>query len=82
MNFPTLLNDWNLMRFIRLGLGLYIGIQAYQTQSILSGILASFLLYQVITNTGCCGTSGCSLPAKKGKTDSIEEVEFEEITTK
>lgn len=82
MNFQTLVSDWNLMRFIRLGLGIYIGIQAYQTQSILSGLLASFLLYQVITNTGCCGSQGCSLPSKKSTTDSIEDVEFEEITTK
>tara|TARA_R110000868_G_scaffold36900_7_gene130536 strand:- start:461 stop:694 length:234 start_codon:yes stop_codon:yes gene_type:complete len=77
MNLKTLQSDWNLMRFIRLGLGLYIGIQAYQTQSILSGILASFLLDQVITNTGCCGSNGCSLPIKKSNPNS-----FEESTTK
>lgn len=82
MNIKSLLSGWNLMRFIRLGLGIYISIQAFQTQSILSGILAVFLFYQVLTNTGCCGTAGCSLPAKKSNSDAIEAVEFEEITTK
>jgi hypothetical protein len=40
----------------------YIGIQAYQTQSILSGLLAGFLL-SVVTNSGCGGE--CSATAKK-----------------
>ena len=82
MNMQTLLSDWNFMRFVRLGLGVYIGIQAFQTQSILSGILAAFLLYQVVTNTGCCGANGCAIPTKKNNTDTTEDVEFEEITSK
>jgi hypothetical protein len=82
MNSQTLLTDWNFMRFVRLGLGVYIGIQAYQTQSIISSLLAAFLLYQVITNTGCCGTNGCAIPTKKNNTDTTEDVEFEEITSK
>ncbi|MFT7164902.1 MAG: hypothetical protein ACI9CZ_001484 [Flavobacterium sp.] len=53
MAMQTLLGDWNFTSFFRLGLGVYIGIQAFQTQSILSGLLAAFLLYQVVTNTGC-----------------------------
>jgi hypothetical protein len=32
------------MRFVRLALGTYIGIQAYQTQSILSALLAGFII--------------------------------------
>lgn len=82
MNSQTLLTDWNFMRFVRLGLGVYIGIQAYQTQSIISALLAAFLLYQVITNTGCCGTNGYAIPTKKNNTDTTEDVEFEEITSK
>jgi hypothetical protein len=70
MNVQTLLSDWNLMRFIRLGLGVYIGIQAFETQSILSGLLAAFLLYQVVTNTGCCAANSCAIPTKKKITGS------------
>lgn len=82
MNVQTLLSDWNFMRFVRLALGVYIGIQAYQTQSILSAILAAFLLYQVITNTGCCGANGCAVPLKEKNNDTVQDVEYEEITTK
>ena len=82
MNMQTLLSDWNFMRFVRLGLGVYIGIQAFETQSILSGLLAAFLLYQVVTNTGCCGANGCAIPPKKNNSNTTEDVEFEEITSK
>lgn len=82
MNAQTLLSNWNFMRFVRLGLGVYIGIQAYETKSVLSGLLAAFLLYQVVTNTGCCGTNDCAIPTKKQNTDTSEKVEFEEITSK
>jgi hypothetical protein len=69
------------MRFVRLALGTYIGIQAYQTQSILSALLF-FLLYQVLTNSGCCATNNCSVPRKKKNNDAVEDAECEEITTK
>jgi hypothetical protein len=36
MNVQHLVSDWHFMRFVRLGT--YIGIQAYQTQSILSAL--------------------------------------------
>ena len=79
MDKETLFNNWNFMRFLRLGLGIYIAIQAVETLSILTGIVATFFLFQAITNTGCCGTNSCSAPIKKGNSDKTEEVEFEEI---
>jgi hypothetical protein len=75
----TLLTGWNFMRLLRLGLGIYIAIQAVQTLSILSGVIAIFFLFQALTNTGCCGSNGCEVPVKKNSSDTIEEVEFEEI---
>jgi hypothetical protein len=63
MNVQTLLSDWNFMLYsswIR-RLHRYTG---FETQ-ILSGLLAAFLLYQVVTNTGCCAANGCAIPAKK-----------------
>jgi len=78
----TLLTGWNFMRFLRLGLGIYIAIQAIQTLSILSGVIAVFFIYQAVTNTGCCGANGCAVPIKKSSSDTIEEIEFEEIKSK
>lgn len=79
MNKETLLTGWNFMRFLRLGLGIYITIQAVETHSIFSGVVAIFFLFQAITNTGCCGSNGCSVPINKIKSDKIEEVDYEEI---
>jgi hypothetical protein len=82
MNIQILSSHWNYMRFLRLGLGVYIGIQAFETQSILSSLLAAFLLYQVVTNTGCCAANGCATPTKKNNSDNTEDEEYEEITSK
>lgn len=79
MDKQTLLTGWNFMRFLRLGLGIYIAVQAVETLSFLSGIVAVFFLFQAITNTGCCGSNGCAIPINKGKHDTNKEVKFEEI---
>ncbi len=75
----TLLTDWNLMRIIRLGLGIYIAVQAVETQSMISMIFAIFFLFQALTNTGCCGSNGCAIPIKKTNSDKSEEIEYEEV---
>jgi hypothetical protein len=78
----TLLTDWNFMRIIRLALGIYISVQAVETQSMLSVIFAVFLLFQAITNTGCCGANGCVVPIKKNNSNKTEEIEYEEVKQK
>ncbi len=79
MRKETLLSNWNFMRILRLGLGIYIAVQAVETHSLLSGVIAGFFLFQAITNTGCCGSDGCAVPIKKNNSDTTEEVDFEEI---
>ena len=79
MDKETLLQNWNFMRFLRLGLGIYIAVQAVETLSIFSGIVAVFFIFQAITNTGCCGSNGCAVPTKKSNSAKTKEVEFEEI---
>jgi hypothetical protein len=79
MDKQTLLTNWNFMRILRLGIGIYIAIQAIDTQSAFAGVVAVFFLFQAITNTGCCGSNGCAVPIKKSNPDKTEEVDFEEI---
>jgi hypothetical protein len=79
MTKETLLTDWNFMRILRLALGIYIAVQAVETQSIFSGIFAAFFMFQAITNTGCCGSNGCAVPIKKSNSETVEEVEYEEV---
>jgi hypothetical protein len=45
MDKETLLQNWNFMRFLRLGLGIYIAVQAVETLSIFSGIVAAFFIF-------------------------------------
>ncbi len=79
MIYTTLLNNWNLMRWLRLLFGLYLGYQAFVLKDSMSGFLGAFLLIQAITNTGCCGSGGCSVPAVKNKDIKSEEPDFEII---
>lgn len=75
----TLLYNWHFMRVLRLGLGIFIAIEAIQIYDAFSGFIAAFFLFQSITNTGCCGAQGCSTPVFKSDSDKVEDVEFEEI---
>ena len=77
----NLLNNWNIIRFIRLGLSIIIIIQAIQMHDALFGFLGSFFLYQALTNTGCCGVNGCT-PVIPKSTDSSEQIEFTEVNNK
>ena len=79
MNLQSLLTGWNFMRFLRLGVGIFIGVQAIQYHDVLSGLIASVFLLQAATNTGCCGASGCATNNKYNTKNNIQEVEFEEV---
>ncbi|MEY3417161.1 MAG: hypothetical protein RL711_337 [Bacteroidota bacterium] len=74
----NLLHNWHLMRILRLGIGIFIAQQAIQNQDLLSGLIATFFLYQAISNTGCCGTNACVTSPKKDNKHT-QEVTFEEI---
>ncbi len=75
----TLLYNWHFMRVLRLGLGIFIIIQAIKTHDAFSGLIAAFFLFQAVTNTGCCGSKGCSTSDPKNNSDKVENIEFEEI---
>jgi hypothetical protein len=77
----TLFSNWNFMRWVRLGLGIIAGIQAIQYHDTLLGFLSVFLLFQSLTNTGCCGAGGCAVPRSKN-IQKDQEIEFEEVKDK
>jgi len=59
----TLLTNWPIIRWLRLGLGVFMAVQAVQHQDALAGFISTFFLFQAVTNTGCCGSTGCAIPA-------------------
>jgi hypothetical protein len=75
----TLFKNWHFMRWLRLGLGLFIAFQAIKMQDSVSGLIAAVFLFQAFTNTGCCGAGGCAVPRTKKNTTRTEEPEFTEI---
>ena len=80
INFKqNLFTNWHFMRWLRLGLGLFIAVQAIQNLDALSGLIAVFFLFQAVTNTGCCGAGGCAIPTSSQKQVKTEDVGFEEI---
>jgi len=82
MNSLPYIGNWGIMRWLRLLLGLYLGYQAFILNDSFSGFLSAFLLLQAITNTGCCGSGGCSVPNQKYHEGKSENIEFETIKPK
>ena len=74
--------DWNFMRILRLSLAVFFAFHAIQAHDTFSGFIAIFLMFQVVTNTGCCGVSGCATPKVKDNSGNSNEIEFEEIKQK
>jgi len=78
----TLFTQWNLMRVIRLAAGIFLAVQAVQIHDAIAGFISAILLFQAFTNTGCCGVSGCAVPATAKNSDAAQEVEYEEVKEK
>lgn len=85
-------SNWNFFRIIRTVLAIVILIQSFQMNDPLLGLFGGAFMLQVLTNTGCCGTSGCAVPnvssnlpaealAKAGEVgnSSSTEVKFTEV---
>jgi len=69
-----LFTNWHTMRWIRLVSGLFLVVGSWQMHDIWLGAAAGLLLFQAITNTGCCGSGACQIPGpsphKKPETKS------------
>ncbi len=79
-----LLTNWHLMRIFRLGIGLMMLVMGFQSKDWMLGLFSTFFLYQAITDTGCCGTRGCSTPPNwksRNPAETMKEttIEYEEI---
>lgn len=74
-----LFNDWNLSRFLRLGLGVAFIFQYFYQKDTIVLFLAITMLLQALFNVGCA-SGNCQIDTKKiDKTQSDPETKFEEI---
>lgn len=74
----AILSNWNFMRFLRLGLGIFIIVQSVIAKDWTMGILGIVFTSMPIFNIGCCGTSGCSTPTKK-TSETPKDITYEEV---
>ncbi|ODT34849.1 MAG: hypothetical protein BGN92_10250 [Sphingobacteriales bacterium 41-5] len=76
-----LLSNWNFLRITRLVLGVILIVQALQQQFWAAGLLGGLLLFQAITNTGCCGSAGCAVRPSdnRKKGGNLDSVEYDEV---
>lgn len=66
------------MRFLRLGLGLVVLIQAAIAKDVLFVVLGLGFTALPVFNIGCCGTGGCYVPLKKEVNDT-KDIVYEEV---
>ncbi len=76
----AILNDWSVMRGLRLIMGIIALVQSVIQKDIKLGIIAGFLLLTAIANVGCCGSRGCAVNYGNRKKES--EVVYEELDDK
>ncbi len=67
----VLFSNWNFMRWLRLGIGIYFMYEAISSGEIVLGFLAAFFIIQALTNTGC-GVNGCAPYANIQKKSACE----------
>jgi hypothetical protein len=74
----TILSNWTLMRFLRLGIGIAILVQAIIAKDVLFAFLGLAFTAMPVFNIGCCGTGGCYAPQDK-KEDKTKDITYEEV---
>lgn len=73
-----ILNNWNIIRFLRLGIGLAILVQAIVAADILFGLVGLLFTGMAVFNASCCGSGACATTPSVNKTGS-KDVSYEEI---
>ena len=76
----AILNNWSIMRGLRLVIGIIALVQSIIQKDITLGIIAGFLLVTAIANVGCCGINGCAVNFNNRKKE--KEILYEELDNK
>ena len=74
----VLLNNWNIVRVLRLLIGLAIMVQAVVANDLLFGFLGLVFTGMALFNAACCGVGACATPTSSKKSSS-KEITYEEV---
>ncbi|WP_276358997.1 hypothetical protein [Daejeonella sp. H1SJ63] len=69
--------NWNIIRFLRLGIGMAIVVQAIMASDVMIALAGLLFTGMAVFNAGCCGTSGCATPVSKVNT--AKDITYEEV---
>lgn len=76
----TVLENWNLMRILRMGMGLWLIYSAFADHQPLLGLMGGLFALQAALNVGCCGGGGCASPNLRQSSTSLnDEPVYEEV---
>lgn len=78
----TLTGNWNLMRILRMTMGIIALGRGAHTDDLLIGIAGVFLLFMALANIGCSGVGGCGTSPSARKAGADEQVSFETVNDK
>ncbi len=70
--------SWDLMRVFRLAMGIFVIVQGVRGGHWALVILGLAVSMMPLWNIGCCGTTGCQVPASKKERD-VEDISYEEV---
>lgn len=73
-----ILSNWNLMRLLRLAMGVFIIVQGFVDNQWLFVALGGLFSLMPMLNIGCCGVSGCNTPVRKSN-KRLEDISYEEV---
>jgi len=69
-----LLTNWHPMRWVALGIGVFLAANAFTASEPALGLLSLFFLFQAVTNTGCmvghCAGGSCQTNAAEAREKS------------
>ena len=75
-----LTSNWNGARIFRVSLGIAVIIYAIIKHDSMMGWAGGLVLLMGISNSGCCGVGGCSIPKTSAKSKvATEDTSFEEV---
>ncbi len=77
----SILSNWDLVRFLRLAIGVAILVQAGVTKDWLFGIAGLIFTSMAVFNAGCCGAAGCRTVSSGDEkiTNTTKDITYEEV---
>ena len=80
----SIISGWNILRMIRLALGIIITVQGIQYHQYGVAFMGALFTLMPLFNVGCCASGSCAAPGRENNSvgQPKEEIEYEEITAK